>query len=237
MTKACEEKQGRGGFKAGRVFLALMLLVVTCTATVAQSKAKSAQKANESDRVMVSRSVSKADEEPSHPRKGKKGLPTANTKRTESQAPTTKAKGAGTTAAIARKTAGRSSSLPRSEAAAASPKLEARVVEEPVPPPVLAASDRIEVVEWGAKPSSAVQSLPTPAPNRPGSSTRRYEVEMDPGRVQQIQQALISRGFLAGEPTSIYDEATIEAMRQFQVSQKIDSTGYPTAHALKRLGL
>ena len=60
---------------------------------------------------------------------------------------------------------------------------------------------------------------------------------MDPGRVLQIQQALVSRGFLSGEASGIYDEATIEAMRQFQVSQKIDSTAYPTAHALTRLGL
>ena len=79
--------------------------------------------------------------------------------------------------------------------------------------------------------------MPTPAPPKPIVSSRRYEVEIDPNRVLQIQQALISRGFLAGEPTSVYDEVTIEAMRLFQISQKIDATGYPTAHALKRLGL
>jgi hypothetical protein len=37
--------------------------------------------------------------------------------------------------------------------------------------------------------------------------------------------------------TGEYDDATIEAMRRFQTQQKIPVTGYPTAHALKRLGL
>ena len=41
----------------------------------------------------------------------------------------------------------------------------------------------------------------------------------------------------AGEPTGLYDEATVEAMRQFQTMSRIDVTGYPTAHSLKRLGL
>ncbi len=53
----------------------------------------------------------------------------------------------------------------------------------------------------------------------------------------QIQQALAQRGFYGGEMTGVYDEATVEAMRRFQASQKVAVTGYPTAHALKRLGL
>jgi len=53
----------------------------------------------------------------------------------------------------------------------------------------------------------------------------------------QIQQALNQRGFYFGEMTGVYDAETIEAMRRFQISQKISATGYPTAHALKRLGL
>ncbi len=121
-----------------------------------------------------------------------------------------------------------------------------RIEDEPPPPfsstPVLAPIDRIEVIEWGStrssnRPSgSSAGGEPTRSP-RPIVSTRRIEVEIDAPRIIQIQQALTSRGFLTGEPTGLYDELTIEAMRQFQISQKIDATGYPTAHALKRLGL
>jgi peptidoglycan hydrolase-like protein with peptidoglycan-binding domain len=47
----------------------------------------------------------------------------------------------------------------------------------------------------------------------------------------------MSRGFFNSETTGVYDQATIDAMRRFQANQKIPITGYPTAHALKRLGL
>jgi peptidoglycan hydrolase-like protein with peptidoglycan-binding domain len=56
-------------------------------------------------------------------------------------------------------------------------------------------------------------------------------------RALQIQLALKRRGFYTGEMTGEYDDATIESMRRFQTQQKIPVTGYPTAHALKRLGL
>lgn len=117
--------------------------------------------------------------------------------------------------------------------------------EQPPTTPVLAANDRIEVIEWDKR---QVSKVPTPAGSgvsttntvsggRPSVSTKRIEVEIDSARVTQIQQALATRGFFSGEPTGVYDEGTIEAMRQFQMSQKIDVTGYPTAQSLKRLGL
>jgi hypothetical protein len=213
------------------------VLALTGVSASAQSQSESNQRANESDHVMVSRSVSKADEDSPHGRKGKKGIaPTAVAKRAEPPIPTQRARATRTSPQPARKMSSRATNSARIESPTAS-KVESTRGEEPAPPAVFAASDRIEVVEWGSKPSNAGQALPTPTPVKPGVSSRRYDVEMDPGRVQQIQQALISRGFLTGEPTSVYDEATVEAMRQFQVSQKIDATGYPTAHALKRLGL
>jgi len=69
------------------------------------------------------------------------------------------------------------------------------------------------------------------------SRGRRKGVNIDESRALQIQQALNQRGFYTGEMTGVYDKATIEAMRRFQTSQKIPATGYPTAHALNRLGL
>jgi hypothetical protein len=71
----------------------------------------------------------------------------------------------------------------------------------------------------------------------PNVSSKRIEVSIDPARITEIQQALGQKGFYTGEPTGIWDEATYDAMKRFQISQRIDATGYPTAHALKRLGL
>ncbi len=60
---------------------------------------------------------------------------------------------------------------------------------------------------------------------------------MPPERIVEIQQALIQRGFLQGEPTGTYDRATIDAMSSYQKSRNLRSTGYPTAESLRDLGL
>jgi peptidoglycan hydrolase-like protein with peptidoglycan-binding domain len=60
---------------------------------------------------------------------------------------------------------------------------------------------------------------------------------MDSARVVQIQQALARQGYYSGEMSGVYDEATVDAMHRFQLAQRIGATGYPTAQALKRLGL
>jgi cytoskeletal protein RodZ len=127
-------------------------------------------------------------------------------------------------------------------------KGKARRAAEPPPvigPPV---ADRIEVIEPDTTPAhgrtrSATRSQSRPASDpdapdaEPNVSTRRLEVAIEPKRATEIQQALIERGFLIGPPTGLYDDATIDAMRRFQARERIDVTGYPTAHALKRLGL
>ncbi len=108
--------------------------------------------------------------------------------------------------------------------------------------------DRIEVLEHGSSSSTDMaQYLNLPAARSQQSqnnsepvaaaTSRRRKVKIEASRVLQIQQALANRGFYSGEMTGVYDEATIDAMRRFQASEKIAATGYPTAHALKRLGL
>ena len=110
------------------------------------------------------------------------------------------------------------------------------------------APDHIEVIESGSASSTEVArylSLPPPSSqppqisseNDPASITRGKPLKIDGSRALQIQQALKQRGFYAGELTGEYDQATVEAMRRFQTQEKIPATGYPTAHALKRLGL
>lgn len=103
--------------------------------------------------------------------------------------------------------------------------------------------DRIEVLEYGSTNSSELSKLLSPPQpgsqlsNDVGTITPSRKVNIDTMRVIQIQQALASRGFYSGETSGNYDEATIDAMRRFQSTNQISATGYPTAHALKRLGL
>ncbi len=108
--------------------------------------------------------------------------------------------------------------------------------------------DRIEVLEYGSPESSDLGRRSNPSAPRSQTSLNSSEAELaataprrrvkiESLRVLQIQQALTQRGFYSGEMTGVYDAATMDAMRRFQASQKISVTGYPTAHALKRLGL
>jgi hypothetical protein len=110
------------------------------------------------------------------------------------------------------------------------------------------APDRIEVIESGTTPSPELARFLNPLPPRvqPAQdasdsdlsvSARRKGLSIDQSRVLQIQQALNQHGFYFGEMTGVYDDATVDAMRRFQTSEKIPATGFPTAHALKRLGL
>lgn len=112
----------------------------------------------------------------------------------------------------------------------------------PDPSPAIV-PDRIEVLEHGSTSSADLSKwLNPPRPNGQatgdaGTITPSRRANIDVMRVIQIQQALTSKGFYSGETSGNYDDATIDAMRRFQSSNKIAATGYPTAHALKRLGL
>jgi hypothetical protein len=110
------------------------------------------------------------------------------------------------------------------------------------------ARDRIEVIESGSAsspdlsrylnpPRPSTRTLQDSSETDLRSPTRGKPLKIDESRALQIQQALKQRGFYSGEMTGVYDQATIEAMRRFQTREKIPVTGYPTAHALKRLGL
>jgi hypothetical protein len=121
------------------------------------------------------------------------------------------------------------------------PIATSRAVVEPVSNAVV--PDVIEVKEYdpanigvdytGRRPLRAFSS----AGQTFNVSSRRIEVRIDPERITEIQEALRTKGFYSGEPTGVWDDATWEAMQRFQISQRIDATGYPTAHSLKRLGL
>jgi hypothetical protein len=138
----------------------------------------------------------------------------------------------------------------RSKTARRSKRSRYQVQSEPLPVAAYQATptypDSIEVIEYGSSDSTALKRLLNmPNTNKgsnldsidPAAPPKRVNVRMDASRVLEIQQALASKGFFQGEPTGVYDESTIDAMRRFQLKENIPATGYPTAHALRRLGL
>jgi len=66
---------------------------------------------------------------------------------------------------------------------------------------------------------------------------RLANFKMQPERASEIQQALISRGYLHQEPTGVWDDATRSAMKRFQEEFQFPATGYPEAKSLMKLGL
>lgn len=66
---------------------------------------------------------------------------------------------------------------------------------------------------------------PRPAPGIPAE------------RVTEIQSALIKAGYLDGPASGLYDDATIDAMKQFQAKNRLSQTGLPSAPLLKKLGV
>lgn len=59
----------------------------------------------------------------------------------------------------------------------------------------------------------------------------------EPARIQEIQRALIDRGYLSGPPSGKWDETSIAAMRRFQQANGLDESGKFDAPSLIKLGL
>jgi len=55
--------------------------------------------------------------------------------------------------------------------------------------------------------------------------------------VTEIQTALIKAGFLDGPASGQYDDATTDAIRQYQGQYGMPQTGLPSAPFLKKLGV
>jgi Putative peptidoglycan binding domain len=68
-------------------------------------------------------------------------------------------------------------------------------------------------------------------PSRPASSGIPSE------RAIEIQKALIKAGYMDGPPSGQYDEATTQAMKQYQSANGFPQTGLPSAALLKKLGV
>lgn len=77
---------------------------------------------------------------------------------------------------------------------------------------------------------------------RRGSHSTRYryrvaQLRMDPGRIEEIQGALIREGYLAGPANGKWDDKTRSAMRRYQADKGFPGTGLPEAKSLMKLGL
>ena len=64
-----------------------------------------------------------------------------------------------------------------------------------------------------------------------------YQLHPDPERYQQIQQALADRGYFKGQVNGNWGDDSIDAVKRFQVDQKIEPDGKINALTLIDLGL
>ena len=77
-----------------------------------------------------------------------------------------------------------------------------------------------------------------PSKTRTSSGQQRLaHLHMAPERVQEIQHALISQGYMQGDATGEWDSSTRDAMLHYQASHGFPPTGLPEAKSLMKLGL
>lgn len=74
-------------------------------------------------------------------------------------------------------------------------------------------------------------------PRRSTAYTRLAQMQMDPTRVESIQQALISAGTYHGTPSGHWDSETRDAMARYQTENGFGVTGLPDAKSLMKMGL
>lgn len=71
----------------------------------------------------------------------------------------------------------------------------------------------------------------------PAATWRTRQQAPTPDRYKEIQQALVDKGYLKGEPTGVWDADSADAMQRFQTDQKLTPTGKVNAPSLIGLGL
>ena len=94
------------------------------------------------------------------------------------------------------------------------------------------------------KTTKATLHTATPRSRRTGKSARSrkptapsYQLHPDPGRYQQIQQALAERGYFKGQPDGNWNDESVDALKRFQTDQKLEPDGKINALTLNGLGL
>ncbi len=88
------------------------------------------------------------------------------------------------------------------------------------------------------KPKSAKARRTKTSASRKGKhSKKRGQQKIDGERTHQIQQALIQKGYLKGEPSDKWDASTEAALRKFQADNGWQNKTVPDSRALIKLGL
>lgn len=75
------------------------------------------------------------------------------------------------------------------------------------------------------------------APAAPKQTWRTRQLQPTPDRYKEIQQALMSKGYLAGEQPGSWNQQSVDALRHFQEDQNLDATGKINSLSLIALGL
>ena len=89
--------------------------------------------------------------------------------------------------------------------------------------------------------SSTAKKASTSTRSKTSSRKRTKKVKGQeaptPDRINEIQEALASKGAFTGTPTGKWDDSTVDAMKKFQTSQGLNPTGKLDALTLQKLGL
>jgi peptidoglycan hydrolase-like protein with peptidoglycan-binding domain len=75
------------------------------------------------------------------------------------------------------------------------------------------------------------------ANTKKGQTWRTRQLQPTAERYGEIQRALLQKGYLTGEPTGVWSQESIEALRRFQSDQKLEPTGKIDSVSLIALGL
>ncbi|HST09289.1 MAG TPA: peptidoglycan-binding domain-containing protein [Terriglobales bacterium] len=68
-------------------------------------------------------------------------------------------------------------------------------------------------------------------------AAKRGQQKIEGDRTHQIQQALVQKGYLKGEPSGKWDASTEAALRKFQADNGWQNKTVPDSRALIKLGL
>jgi len=88
-----------------------------------------------------------------------------------------------------------------------------------------------------AKSSSKAAAKKAPV-RRTATTWRNRQMAPTPDRYREIQQALVSKGYLQPEnATGVWNQASVDALKKFQAEQNIESSGKINSLSLIALGL
>jgi hypothetical protein len=86
--------------------------------------------------------------------------------------------------------------------------------------------------------TASARSASKKAPPPPRSTWRNRQATPSPSRYNEIQNALVAKGYLAPNAAGgTWDQTSVEALKRFQAEQNLDTTGKINSLSLIALGL